>query len=194
MKKARSQTNCGPPAMTCTVSTQAAMKVKKLNTTLSSIAQLRCPNAASTRLPASGIPRTKSSVSNSVFLEFFQVADVEAVEALADLEEEHAEDQHADQHVERDPELDHHRHAIRSARCREEQSVLHRQEADHLRDRLPSRDHHQKRQHDAGHCDAQRRARHGACQLRNRQREIERKDDEDDRSEEHTSELQSHSE
>src|SRR5512135_482945 len=84
-------------------------------------------------------------------LQLLEVLEVEAVELLADLEEEHAEDQHADQHVERDAELDDHRHAVGRAGRGEEQAVLHRQEADHLRDRLAPRDHHQERKHDARH-------------------------------------------
>ena len=76
--------------------------------------------------------------------------DVEAFESLADVEEKHAEDQRADQYVERDAELDHHRHAIGGGSCREEQAVFHRQEADHLRYRLAAYDHHQECKQDAG--------------------------------------------
>jgi hypothetical protein len=64
------------------------------------------------------------------------VADVEAVELVADLEEEHAEDDDADQHVEGDAQLDHHRHAVGGAGGGEEQAVLHGEEADHLGNRL----------------------------------------------------------
>ena len=112
--------------------------------------------------------------------QLLHVLQVEAVELLADLEEEHAEDEHRDQHVERDAELDDHRHAVSRAGRREEQAVFHRQEADHLRDRLAPRDHHQERQHHARQRDAQRRARHGVGELRDRQRQVEREDDEHD--------------
>jgi len=64
------------------------------------------------------------------------VLQVETVELLADLEEEHAQDHHADQHVERDAEFDDHRHAIGRARRGEEQAVFHGQETDDLRDRF----------------------------------------------------------
>jgi predicted TIM-barrel fold metal-dependent hydrolase len=43
-------------------------------------------------------------------------------------------------------------------------------ESDHLRQRLPTGDHHQKGKHDAGHRDAERRSRDGARELRDRQR------------------------
>src|SRR5687768_4369033 len=101
MKNSRSQANCGPCSTTCAVSTQAATKVPRLKATLISIATLRWPTSASTTPPASGIPRTKRSASKSIFLELFEVADVQAVELLADLEHEHAQDQHPDQHVQR---------------------------------------------------------------------------------------------
>ena len=100
--------------------------------------------------------RARISITLTRLLQLLEVLDVEAVELLADLEEEHAEDQHADQHVERDAELDHHRHAVGRAGRGEEQAVLHRQEADHLRHRLAPRDHHQERQQHAGHRDAER--------------------------------------
>ena len=90
---------------------------------------------------------------------------VKAVELLADLEEEHTKDQHADQHAERDAELDDHRHAVGRARRGEEEPILHREKADHLRNRLAPRDHHQKRQHDARQRDAEGRARHCAREL-----------------------------
>ncbi len=60
------------------------------------------------------------------------------VELLADLEQEHAEDDHADQHVQGDAELDDHRHAVGGAGGREEEPVFHREEADHLRHGLAS--------------------------------------------------------
>ncbi|MBI5861320.1 MAG: transposase [Rhodocyclales bacterium] len=52
--------------------------------------------------------------------------DVEAVELVANLEEEHAEDDDADQHVERYAQFHHHRHAIGGAGGGEKQAVLHR--------------------------------------------------------------------
>ena len=95
---------------------------------------------------------------------------------VADMEEEHAEDERADQHVERDAQLDHQRHAVGRAGGGEEQAVLHRQEADHLRHRLAPRDHHQERQQHARHRDAERRAREGARHLRDRGGQRERED------------------
>ena len=136
-------------------------KVAKLKADVDSGAQSRCPTArAATLAERAGCRGATSSASTSArLLQLLEVVDVEAVELLADLEEEHAEDQHADQHVERDAELDHHRHAVGRAGGGEEQAVLHRQEADHLRHRLAPRDHHQERQQHAGQRDAERAAR-----------------------------------
>src|SRR5215470_8845337 len=61
----------------------------------------------------SASPRAPRSLALLQLLEMFQI---ETVELLADLEKEHAEDQHGDQYVERDAELDHHRHAVSGAR------------------------------------------------------------------------------
>src|SRR5579859_4132256 len=109
MKNARSHANCGPKVMTWTVSTQAARKVPRLKATLTSGAESRWPTAARTMLPTSGRPNTNTRISISVFFELFQVLDVEAVELLENLEHEHAQDQDAHQHIERDAQLDDHR-------------------------------------------------------------------------------------
>src|SRR5512136_175965 len=119
--------------MIWTVRAQALRKVHRLKATLTSRALSRWPTSARTRPPSSGIASRKARASNSVFLQFFEVADVQAVELLADLEHEHTENEHADQHVQRDAELDHHRHAIGGRGGGEEQAVFHRQEADDLR-------------------------------------------------------------
>ena len=101
---------------------------------------------------------------------------IEAVELLADLEEEHAEHQHRDQHVERDAELDDHRHAVGRAHRAEEQAVLHRQKSDHLRHGLAARDHRQECEQDDGDRDADRAARGGAGERGDRLREPEGED------------------
>ena len=157
------------------VSAAAASSVSRLIDAFISAAHARLPHTASSSAPSSGKPRTSTISIMSVF-ELFQMVDVEAVERLADLEEEDAEDERAHQHVERDAELDHHRHAVGGAGGGEEQAVLHRQKADHLRHRLAPRDHHQEREQHARHRDAQRAARDGARQLRNRQRQVEGED------------------
>src|SRR6478672_5166698 len=112
MKNSSSPARSGPEETTRAVSAQAAAKVAKLKPTLMSRAKSRCPVNARATLPTSGMPRTKSSACTSVVLQLLEVGDVEAVELLADLEHEDADDQDADQHVEGDAELDHHRHAI----------------------------------------------------------------------------------
>src|SRR6476661_2892311 len=158
MRNWRCSTRSGPPSITRIVSAAAASSVQKLAAAFTVGANERWPISA------------RSSVV--AFPQLFEVLEVEAVELLANLEEEDAEDQHADEHVERDAELDDHRHTVRGARRREEQAVLHRQEADHLRDGLAPRDHHQERKHDARHRDPERRARHGVRELRDRQRQV----------------------
>src|SRR5256885_926332 len=125
----------GPPEMTRAVSRVAAKKVAKLIAAFSSGAQPRCPVRASSSAPRSGRHRT-IAISTLVFLQLFHVPDVQAVEALADMEEEDAEDERADQHVERNAQLHHERHAVSGAGGGEEKPVFHRQKADDLRHRL----------------------------------------------------------
>src|SRR5215831_4792658 len=138
MKNSSCNASSGPAETTRTVSAHAATNVAKLKATLMSRATPRWPVNASTTLPASGQARTtkRKSASTSGVLQLLEVADVEAVELLADLEHEDAQDQDADQDVECDAELDHHRHAVGRRGGGEEEAVLHRQEADHLRHRL----------------------------------------------------------
>jgi len=64
--------------------------------------------------------RTRFECARLVLLEVFHVAQVERFELLADLEEEEAEDEDADQHVERDAKLNHHGHSVCGARSSEE--------------------------------------------------------------------------
>src|SRR5262249_32645571 len=109
------RTRIGPTATISIVSAAAAPKVTRLKPAFNSGALSRCPSSASTTPPTKGTPSVSRSGSTSVFLQLLEVTDVEAVELLADLEHEHAQDHHADQHVERDAEFDHHRHAIGGA-------------------------------------------------------------------------------
>src|SRR5512139_2292154 len=115
--------------MTCTVSAQAARKLPRLKATLMSRALSWWPTSASTAPPTRGQASRKarafSSASTSVFLQLFEVADVQAVELLADLEHEHAQDEHADQHVERDAQLHDHGHAVGGRGGGEEEAVFH---------------------------------------------------------------------
>src|SRR5678815_2108740 len=97
MKNSSSPARTGPEETTRAVSTQAAAKVAKLKPALMSRAKARCPVNARTTLPSRGMPRTKNSDSTSVVLQLLEVTDVEAVELLADLEHEDADDQDADQ-------------------------------------------------------------------------------------------------
>src|SRR3954464_283775 len=166
MKNARSSANTDPAEMTCAVSAHAAMNVPRLNATLISGAKSRCPVKARITLPTSGMPKTKNRMSMSVFFELFQMPDVEAVELLADLEHEHAQDQDTDQHVERDAKLHDHGHAVSRRGRRKEQPVFHRQEADDLRHRLGTRNHHHEGQQHASERNAERSARNRRRQLR----------------------------
>src|SRR5436190_13612719 len=181
-KKSLPATSIGPSLITRTVNAIDASQVRRLTATLTRDAQARWPIAARSSAPASGKTSTAtvSGIRLLALSELFEMFQVEAVELFADLEEEHAEDQHAHQHVERDAQLDDHRHAVSRAGRGEEQAVFHRQEADHLWDRLAPSDHHQERQQHARHRDAQRAARDRARELRDRHREVEREHDEHD--------------
>src|SRR5690349_16667343 len=136
-KNSPCQASTGPSAMTRAVSAPAPSSVAKLKATFRSRAKPRWPMPARSAAPASGEASKRRRASmRSVVLQALQVADVQAVELLADLEQEHAEDQDADQHVERDAELHDHRHAVGRRDRREEEPVLHGEEADDLRHRL----------------------------------------------------------
>src|ERR1039458_9425413 len=63
-------------------------------------------------------------------LERLEMMQIKTVEPLADLEQENAEDKHCDQDIQRNPELDDHRHAVGGAHGPEEKAVLHREKAD----------------------------------------------------------------
>src|ERR1017187_2378111 len=63
-------------------------------------------------------------------LERLEMMQIKPVEPLADLEQENAEDTHCDQDIQRNPELDDHRHAVGGAHGPEEKAVLHREKAD----------------------------------------------------------------
>src|ERR1700687_3899533 len=97
----------GPCRMTRKTSREAAISVAKLMPALSSAAQRRAPNRPNRMDPSNGRPRT-SNISTSLLLERFQVMQVEAVELLPDLEEKDAENEHTNQHVERDAAFDDH--------------------------------------------------------------------------------------
>src|SRR5208283_1589303 len=159
-----------PCATILAVSAQAARNVTSEKTTLSSGAKRRWPNTPSSSAPSSGVPTSARNSMLLLLLQGLEVLQIEAVELLANLEEEHAEDQHRHQHVERDAEFDDHRHAVGRAHRREEQAVLHRQESDHLRHRLAAGDHRQEGDQYHRHRDADgiagRRARERGYRLR----------------------------
>ena len=111
--------------------------------------------------------------------------DVERVELLADLEHEHAQDDHADQHVEGDAQLHHHRHAVGGAGGGEEEAVLHGEEADHLRHGLGAGDHHEEGHEHARQRDAERAAGDRLRELRDRQRQVEGEDHQHDAHQHH---------
>src|SRR5439155_11646360 len=157
----------GPPEMTLAVSRTAAKKVAKLIVAFSSGAQPRWPVRASRRAPRSGSTRT-SAISKLVFLQLFHMPDIEAVEALADMEEKYSEYEGADQHVERHAQLHYEGHAVSGAGGGEEETVFHRQKPDDLRHRFLAHDHHEERKQHARERDPQRRARERGRHLRNR--------------------------
>src|SRR5204863_483266 len=95
MNRSSSQTMV-PPAMTRAVSSVVAKNVAKLIVAFSSGAQLRWPARASRSAPRRGTPTT-SAISTLVLLELFHMPDVEAVEALADMEEKYSEYEGVDQ-------------------------------------------------------------------------------------------------
>jgi hypothetical protein len=111
---------------------------------------------------------------------------IEAVELLANLEEEDAEHQHGHQNIERDAELHDHRHAISRAHRAEEEPVLHRQEPDHLRHRLAAGDHHEEREQDYRDGNADGAPGCGVGEHRDRLSETEREHD-DQETEDHRS-------
>src|SRR5262245_4776625 len=100
----------GPSATTRVVRRIAAKKGAKLMVAFRSGAQARCPVRARRTATKSGRPRTMA-ISMSVLPQLLHVADVEAVELFADVEEEDPEDERADEDVERDTQLPHQRHA-----------------------------------------------------------------------------------
>src|ERR1017187_1269319 len=90
------KTRMGPWRSTRRTSSAAATSVEELTATLSSGALRRAPKRASNTNPRRGKPSTASS-SKSILLEVFHVAQIEAPELLADLKEEKAENEDADQ-------------------------------------------------------------------------------------------------
>src|SRR5437773_11404877 len=157
----------GPPEMTRAVSRVAAKKVAKLIAEFSSGAQPRCPVRASSSAPRSGRQRT-IAISTLVFLQLFHMPDIEAVEALADMEEKYSEYEGADEHVERHSQLHHERHAVGGAGGGEEKPVFHRQKADDLRHRFLAHYHHEEGKQHARERDPERRTREGGRHLRDR--------------------------
>src|SRR5439155_13845247 len=178
-KNCSSSATIGPSAITRLVSSAAAPKVTRLIMALASGAQRLCPTRASSTAPATGITST-SAISKSVLLQLFHMLDVEAVELLADMEEEDAEDERAHQHVQRHAQFDHQRHPVGGARGGEKQAVLHGEETDHLRHRFPAHDHHEEGKQDARQRDSQSRARDRARHLRDRRGERKSEDRETD--------------
>src|SRR5471032_2008419 len=173
-KKSLSSAKNGPCATVCAASSMAAAKVRELNPTLRFGAKWCCPPSARHPPATSGMPRTSSRTQALVIFEFFEVANVQTIELLANLEHEDAQDQDAHQHVQPDAELDDHRHAIGGGGGGKEQSVFHRQEADHLRYRLRARNHHHERQQHTGERNAKRAARDRRGELADRRRHVER--------------------
>ena len=160
------------------VSAQAARNVARLKATLSSGAQRRAPKTprqAGRRRgglrAAGGIPRYRPPREIDSLrwrlLERLEMMEIQTVELLADLEEEDAEHEHRDEDIERNAELDDHRHAVGGAHGPEEQAILHRQETNHLRHRLAPRNHREEGEQHHGDGDADGVARGGA-----REREI----------------------
>src|SRR5262249_262539 len=102
--------------------------------------------------------------------EGFEIVQIERVEALADMEEEHAENDEGDHDRERHAHLHYERHAAH-ADGGQDQAVLQRHEADHLGDGVAPGDHHQKPERDDRKRQRQVLARDGARLIGHRQHE-----------------------
>src|SRR5258708_14114208 len=157
-----------PCATTLAVRAHAAKNVTSEKTTLASGAQRRPPNITSVRAPSSGVPRRTMNSTLLVLLQSLEVLQVQAVKLFPNLKEKHAEHQHRHQHIERNPQLNHHRHAVSGAHRAEKQSIFHRQESDHFRHCFSARDHGE--ESNENHCpgDAEDIACSRARQCRNR--------------------------
>src|SRR5450432_531628 len=125
MKNCSWSTSRSPSPTTRTVSAHAAANVPKLKSALASAAHRRAPYMPSSTAPVSGIPRRSTNSTLLPLLQRLQIVEVEAVKLLADLEEEHPEHEHRDEHVEGDAELDDHRHAVGGTHRPKEEPVLH---------------------------------------------------------------------
>ena len=88
---------------------------RRLIIELSSAAHLREPNTASSTPPESGCKQQRHELQRSIILELLHMGDVQAVEGFADLEEENTENEGGHQHVQRDAQFHHQRHALRGA-------------------------------------------------------------------------------
>src|ERR1035441_385784 len=179
MKNCSRPTTRLPNATILEASADAARKVISENATLSSGAHRRPPYKPRITAPANGVPRRSRNSTLLLLLQGFEMLQIQAVELFADLEEEHAENQHRHQHVESDAQFDHHRHAVGRAHRAEEQPIFHRQESAHLGHGLAASDHGEERDQDHGDGDADRIARSRAGERRNRLRQPQSKKDEE---------------
>src|ERR1700688_1458502 len=127
MKNCSRATNRLPCATILDVSAHAARNVISERPTLASGAHRRPPKTPSVNAPSSGVPKRMTNSMLLVLLEGFEVLQIQAVELFANLEKEHTENQHRHQHIERNPQLNNHRHTISGAHRAKEQPILHRQ-------------------------------------------------------------------
>src|SRR5215469_6319388 len=103
--------------------------------------------------------------------------EIEAVKLLADLKEEDAQYQDRNQHVERDSELNDHRHAVGGTHGSKKQPIFHGEESHHLGHGFATRNHGDEREQYHRHRDADGVARGSARELGNWLGETESEDD-----------------
>src|SRR5260370_9148357 len=158
----------GPSLMTRTPRNALATRVARLMPTFNSAAKRRAPSSASNTEPRNGSPKTSMISTSSVLLQRFEVMQIEAVKLLTNLEEKDAQNEHANQNVKGDSQLDHHRHSIGRAGCSKNQPMLLAEKPNDLGNRLAARDHHQKCKQYHGKRDAKSVPRDGGRQCADR--------------------------
>src|SRR5690606_31027144 len=121
----------------------------------SSSQRTRAAGASSASAPAS--EGTRISASSTSVPQLRELVHGHAVELAVDVEHRDPHDEHGDEQVQQDPDLDGRGQLGAEALAEEEDAVLHHEVADHLRDRLLARDHEQRAREQRGDADGQER-------------------------------------
>src|SRR5215469_10948017 len=119
----------------------------------------------------------KGIMSSALAANAVERVNIDAVEALADAEEEDADDDEGDKYRKGDADLDHERHAL-CARRSKHKPVLERHEADDLAHGIPARHHHQQPEKHNRECEGEVFAGEGIRAGRNPQHDDHREGDE----------------